>query len=45
MAKPGGNTTGISILATELDAKKVEVLKEIQSQAPHAFRGSNPVID
>ena len=29
MAKPGGNTTGISILATELDAKKVEVLKEI----------------
>jgi putative ABC transport system substrate-binding protein len=29
MAKPGGNTTGISILATELDAKKVEILKEI----------------
>jgi putative ABC transport system substrate-binding protein len=28
-AKPGGNTTGISILATELDAKKLEVLKEI----------------
>src|SRR6266446_80587 len=29
MAKPGGNTTGVSILATELDAKKLEVLKEI----------------
>jgi putative tryptophan/tyrosine transport system substrate-binding protein len=29
MAKPGGNTTGISILATELNAKKVEILKEI----------------
>ena len=29
MARPGGNTTGISILATELDAKKVEILQEI----------------
>ena len=29
LAKPGGNTTGVSILATELDAKKVEILKEI----------------
>ena len=29
MARPGGNTTGISILATELDAKKLEILKEI----------------
>jgi len=29
MANPGGNTTGVSILATELDAKKVEILKEI----------------
>ena len=29
MVKPGGNTTGVSILATELDAKKLEVLKEI----------------
>ena len=28
-AKPGGNTTGISILATELDAKKLEILQEI----------------
>jgi putative ABC transport system substrate-binding protein len=29
MATPGGNTTGISILATELDAKKLELLKQI----------------
>src|SRR5215472_3029757 len=35
MAKPGGNTTGVSILATELDAKKVEILKEIVPTARH----------
>jgi putative tryptophan/tyrosine transport system substrate-binding protein len=35
MANPGGNTTGISILATELDAKKVEILKEIVPAARH----------
>ena len=35
MAKPGGNTTGVSILATELDAKKVEILKEIVPAARH----------
>jgi putative ABC transport system substrate-binding protein len=29
LARPGGNTTGVSILATELDAKKLEVLKRI----------------
>jgi putative ABC transport system substrate-binding protein len=29
MARPGGNTTGVSILAPELDAKKLEILKEI----------------
>jgi putative tryptophan/tyrosine transport system substrate-binding protein len=29
MATPGGNTTGISILATELNAKKLEMLKQI----------------
>jgi putative ABC transport system substrate-binding protein len=29
MAKPGGNMTGVSILATELDAKKLEILKEM----------------
>jgi putative ABC transport system substrate-binding protein len=27
LARPGGNITGVSILATELDAKRIEVLK------------------
>lgn len=27
--KPGGNTTGVSILGTELDAKRLEILKQI----------------
>ena len=31
MAKPGGNTTGVSILATELDGKRVDILKRIVS--------------
>ena len=29
LARPGGNTTGVSILATALDAKKLEILKRI----------------
>ena len=29
MAKPSGNTTGVSILATELDGKRVDILKRI----------------
>ena len=29
LAKPGGNITGVSILATELDAKKIDLLKEM----------------
>ena len=29
LAKPGGNTTGVSILATELDGKRVDILKRI----------------
>jgi ABC-type uncharacterized transport system substrate-binding protein len=29
LAKPGANITGVSILATELDAKRIEVLKEL----------------
>jgi putative ABC transport system substrate-binding protein len=37
MAKPGGNTTGISILATELDAKKLEILKEIFAGRTEAY--------
>ncbi len=33
LAKPGGNTTGVSLLTTELDAKKLEILKEIMPAA------------
>jgi putative tryptophan/tyrosine transport system substrate-binding protein len=29
MARPGGNITGVSMLNTELDAKRIEILKEI----------------
>ena len=29
MARPGGHTTGVSILATELDAKRLELLHEV----------------
>ena len=29
LARPGGNITGVSILATELDAKKLDLLKQI----------------
>jgi putative ABC transport system substrate-binding protein len=29
LAKPGGNTTGVSMLSAELDAKRLQILKEI----------------
>ena len=29
LARPGGNTTGVSILATELDGKRIDILKRI----------------
>src|SRR5829696_8666629 len=32
MARPGGNTTGVSILATELDGKRLEILHEFVPQ-------------
>jgi putative ABC transport system substrate-binding protein len=35
LAEPGGNTTGISILATELDGKRLEILSEL---VPNAHR-------
>lgn len=31
--RPGGNVTGVSILATELDAKKIELLKQMLPSA------------
>ncbi len=33
MARPGGNTTGVSILASELDVKRLEILHEFVPQA------------
>src|SRR5712692_2531013 len=33
IARPGGNTTGVSILATELDVKRLELLHEAVPQA------------
>jgi putative tryptophan/tyrosine transport system substrate-binding protein len=33
LARPGGNTTGVSILASELDVKRLEVLHEFVPQA------------
>jgi putative ABC transport system substrate-binding protein len=33
LARPGGNTTGLSILATELDVKRLELLHEAVPQA------------
>jgi putative ABC transport system substrate-binding protein len=33
LAKPGGNTTGVSILAGELDAKRLEIMKQLVPSA------------
>jgi putative ABC transport system substrate-binding protein len=33
LAKPGGNITGVSMLITELDSKRLEILKEILPSA------------
>jgi putative tryptophan/tyrosine transport system substrate-binding protein len=35
MARPGGNTTGVSLLSTELDGKRQEILLEIVPSARH----------
>jgi putative ABC transport system substrate-binding protein len=35
LAQPGGNTTGISILATELDGKRQDILMEMMPAARH----------
>ena len=34
LARPGGNTTGVSILAGELDAKRLEILKQLVPSGP-----------
>jgi putative tryptophan/tyrosine transport system substrate-binding protein len=33
LARPGGNTTGLSILSTQLTVKRLELLKEVMAQA------------
>jgi putative ABC transport system substrate-binding protein len=35
LARPGGNATGISLLATELSAKRLEILLEIAPKTSH----------
>jgi len=42
LAKPGRNMTGITFMALELSAKRVEVLKELVPQASRIALPSNP---
>jgi putative ABC transport system substrate-binding protein len=45
MARPGGNTTGVSILASELDVKRLEVLREFVPQARQIAILAGPTTD
>ena len=45
MARPGGHTTGVSILATELDAKRLELLHEAVPAARRIGILHDPTID
>src|SRR5260370_18021411 len=42
LAHPGGNTTGVSILATELDSKRLELLTELVPAARHIAALADP---
>jgi putative ABC transport system substrate-binding protein len=42
LAHPGGNTTGVSILATELDGKRLELLAELVPAAHHIAALADP---
>jgi putative ABC transport system substrate-binding protein len=42
MAHPGGNTTGVSLLATELDGKRQELLIELVPDAHHIAALADP---
>jgi putative ABC transport system substrate-binding protein len=42
MAHPGANTTGVSLLATELDGKRQELLTELISAARHIAALTDP---
>jgi putative ABC transport system substrate-binding protein len=41
LARPGGNITGLSLLATELSAKRLELLKETLPKLVRVARGIN----
>jgi len=44
LAHPGGNTTGISFLATELDGKRLELLTELVPAARHIAALADPSV-
>jgi putative ABC transport system substrate-binding protein len=44
LARPGGNITGVSMLITELDAKRLEILKEILPSARRIGVLNDPAI-
>jgi putative tryptophan/tyrosine transport system substrate-binding protein len=44
LAHPGGNITGLSTLATDLNEKRLELLKEIVPKASHVAYLANPAI-
>jgi putative ABC transport system substrate-binding protein len=43
LARPGGNITGLTLLSVELDAKRVELLKEVLPTIQHVAILVNPV--
>ena len=44
LARPGGNVTGLEALAPEIDAKRVEILKEILPQLSRITLIYNPLV-
>jgi ABC-type uncharacterized transport system substrate-binding protein len=44
LARPGGNVTGLSILATDVEGKRLEVLKEIAPKISRVAYLANPAI-
>jgi putative ABC transport system substrate-binding protein len=44
LARPGGNLTGISIMATELDGKRLEILMELVPASRHMAALADPAI-
>ena len=44
LARPGGNVTGLSILATDVEGKRLEILKEIAPKISRVVYLANPAI-